>query len=203
MYYNNLFNVMVNNIINNKYFINSFKVIFVTGIISWCVTSIIALANENNNEIRAICEKSNLWSVLITVLMVTIILTSHLITYDLLISKYNYNILNKKIFILFANIIFLLFVWSCIELYNNCSKKYLVSLILYKCLSMWVYLLSSCFILLIIKLSPYIMYIYYYNSQNDIHNYIIDDNIEFNNNNNNFDSPWDLASRNSVDYVTL
>lgn len=203
MYYNNLFNVMVNNIINNKYFINSFKVIFVTVIISWCVISIIALANENNNEIRAICEKSNLWSVLITVLMLTIILTSHLITYDLLISKYNYNILNKKIFILFANIIFLLFVWSCIELYNNCSKKYLVSLILYKCLSMWVYLLSSCFILLIIKLSPYIMYIYYYNSQNDIHNYIIDDNIEFNNNNNNFDSPWDLASRNSLDYVTL
>ena len=46
------------------------------------------------------------------------------------------------------------------------------------------------------------MYIYYYNSQNDIHNYIIDDNIEFNNNNN-FDSPWDLASRNSLDYVTL
>lgn len=202
MYYNNLFNVMVNNIINNKYFINCFKVIFVTVIISWCVISIIALANENNNEIRAICEKSNLWSVLITVLMVTIILTSHLITYDLLISKYNYNILNKKIFILFANIIFLLFVWSCIELYNNCSKKYLVSLILYKCLSMWVYLLSSCVILLIIKLSPYIMYIYYYNSQNDIHNYIIDDNIEFNNNYN-FDSPWDLASRNSVDYVTL
>lgn len=203
MYYNNLFNVMVNNIINNIYFINSFKVIFVSGIISWCVISIIALANENNNEIRAICEKSNLWSVLITVLMVTIILTSHLITYDLLISKYNYNILNKKIFILFANIIFLLFVWSCIELYNNCSKKYLVSLILYKCLSMWVYLMDACFILLIIKLSPYIMYIYYYNSQNDIHNYIIDDNIEFNNNNNNFDSPWDLASRDSLDYVTL
>ena len=203
MYYNNLFNVMVNNTINNKYFINCFKVIFVTGIIAWCVTSIIALANENNNEIRTICEKSNLWSVLITVLMVTIILTSHLITYDLLISKYNYNILNKKIFILFANIIFLLFVWSCIELYNNCSKKYLVSLILYKCLSMWVYLFVTCCILLIIKLSPYIMYIYYYNSQNDIHNYIIDDNIEFNNNNNNFDSPWDLASRNSVDYVTL
>lgn len=197
MYYNNLFNVMVNNI----YFINSFKVIFVSGIISWCVISIIALANENNNEIRAICEKSNLWSVLITVLMVTIILTSHLITYDLLISKYNYNILNKKIFILFANIIFLLFIWCCVELYNNCSKKYLVSLILYKCLSMWVYLMDACFILLIIKLSPYIMYIYYYNSQNDIHNYIIDDNIEFNNNN--FDSPWDLASRDSLDYVTL
>ena len=197
MYYNNLFNVMVNNI----YFINSFKVIFVSGIISWCVISIIALANENNNEIRAICEKSNLWSVLITVLMVTIILTSHLITYDLLISKYNYNILNKKIFILFANIIVLLFIWCCVELYNNCSKKYLVSLILYKCLSMWVYLMDACFILLIIKLSPYIMYIYYYNSQNDIHNYIIDDNIEFNNNN--FDSPWDLASRDSLDYVTL
>lgn len=197
MYYNNLFNVMVNNI----YFINSFKVIFVSGIISWCVISIIALANENNNEIRAICEKSNLWSVLITVLMVTIILTSHLITYDLLISKYNYNILNKKIFILFANIIFLLFIWCCVELYNNCSKKYLVSLIMYKCLSAWVYLMDACFILLIIKLSPYIMYIYYYNSQNDIHNYIIDDNIEFNNNN--FDSPWDLASRDSLDYVTL
>ena len=79
MYYNNLFNVMVNNIINNKYFINSFKILFVTGIISWSVISIIALTNENNNEIRAICEKSNLWSVLITVLMVTIILTSHLI----------------------------------------------------------------------------------------------------------------------------
>jgi len=189
--------------VNNIYFINSFKVIFVSGIISWCVISIIALANENNNEIRAICEKSNLWSVLITVLMVTIILTTHLITYDLLISKYNYNILNKKIFILFVNIIFLLFVWSCIELYNNCSKKYLVSLILYKCLSMWVYLMDACFILLIIKLSPYIMYIYYGNSQNDIHNYIIDDNIEFNNNNNNFDSPWDLASRDSLDYVTL
>ena len=89
MYYNNLFNVMVNNTINNKYFINCFKVIFVTGIIAWCVTSIIALANENNNEIRSICEKSNLWSVLITVLMVTIILTSHAITYDLLISNYN------------------------------------------------------------------------------------------------------------------
>ena len=199
MYYNNLFNVMVNNI----YFINSFKVIFVSGIISWCVISIIALANENNNEIRGICEKSNLWSVLITVLMVTIILTSHLITYDLLISKYNYNILNKKIFILFANIIFLLFIWCCVELYNNCSKKYLVSLIMYKCLSAWVYLMDACFILLIIKLSPYIMYIYYGNSQNDIHNYIIDDNIEFNNNNNNFDSPWDLASRDSLDYVTL
>jgi len=200
MYYNNLFNVMVNNIINNKYFINSFKILFVTGIISWSVISIIALTNENNNEIRAICEKSNLWSVLITVLMVTIILTSHLITYDLLISKYNYNILNKKIFILFANIIFLLFVWSCIELYNNCSKKYLVSLILYKCLSMWVYLLSSCFILLIIKLSPYMMYIYYDSLHNDPDNYIIDDNIEFNNN---FDSPWDLADRDSLDYVTL
>ena len=200
MYYNNLINVMVNNIINNKYFINSFKILFVTGIISWSVISIIALTNENNNEIRAICEKSNLWSVLITVLMVTIILTSHLITYDLLISKYNYNILNKKIFILFANIIFLLFVWSCIELYNNCSKKYLVSLILYKCLSMWVYLLSSCFILLIIKLSPYIMYIYYDSLHNDPDNYIIDDNIEFNNN---FDSPWDLADRDSLDYVTL
>lgn len=200
MYYNNLFNVMVNNIINNKYFINSFKILFVTGIISWSVISIIALTNENNNEIRAICEKSNLWSVLITVLMVTIILTSHLITYDLLISKYNYNILNKKIFILFANIIFLLFVWSCIELYNNCSKKYLVSLILYKCLSMWVYLLSSCFILLIIKLSPYMMYIYYDSLHNDQDNYIIDDNIEFNNN---FDSPWDLADRDSLDYVTL
>jgi|TARA_B110001450_G_scaffold94169_1_gene89324 hypothetical protein len=191
---------MVNNIINNKYFINSFKILFVTGIISWSVISIIALTNENNNEIRAICEKSNLWSVLITVLMVTIILTSHLITYDLLISKYNYNILNKKIFILFANIIFLLFVWSCIELYNNCSKKYLVSLILYKCLSMWVYLLSSCFILLIIKLSPYMMYIYYDSLHNDPDNYIIDDNIEFNNN---FDSPWDLADRDSLDYVTL
>jgi hypothetical protein len=191
---------MVNNIINNKYFINSFKILFVTGIISWSVISIIALTNENNNEIRAICEKSNLWSVLITVLMVTIILTSHLITYDLLISKYNYNILNKKIFILFANIIFLLFVWSCIELYNNCSKKYLVSLILYKCLSMWVYLLSSCFILLIIKLSPYMMYIYYDSLHNDQDNYIIDDNIEFNNN---FDSPWDLADRDSLDYVTL
>ena len=203
MYYNNLFNVMVNNIINNKYFINSFKILFVTGIISWSVISIIALTNENNNEIRAICEKSNLWSVLITVLMVTIILTSHLITYDLLISKYNYNILNKKIFILFANIIFLLFIWCCVELYNNCSKKYLVSLIMYKCLSAWVYLMDACFILLIIKLSPYIMYIYYGNSQNDIHNYIIDDNIEFNNNNNNFDSPWDLASRDSLDYVTL
>ena len=189
--------------VNNIYFINSFKVIFVSGIISWCVISIIALANENNNEIRAICEKSNLWSVLITVLMVTIILTTHLITYDLLISKYNYNILNKKIFILLANIIFLLFIWCCIELYNNCSKKYLVSLIMYKCLSAWVYLMDACFILLIIKLSPYIMYIYYYNSQNDIHNYIIDDNIEFNNNNNNFDSPWDLASRDSLDYVTL
>ena len=200
MYYNNLFNVMVNNIINNKYFINSFKILFVTGIISWSVISIIALTNENNNEIRAICEKSNLWSVLITVLMVTIILTTHLITYDLLISKYNYNILNKKIFILFANIIFLLFVWSCIELYNNCSKKYLVSLILYKCLSMWVYLLSSCFILLIIKLSPYMMYIYYDSLHNDPDNYIIDDNIEFNNN---FDSPWDLADRDSLDYVTL
>ena len=197
MYYNNLFNVMVNNI----YFINSFKVIFVSGIISWCVISIIALANENNNEIRVICEKSNLWSVLITVLMFTIILTTHAITYDLLIT--NYNIVNKKLLILLANIIFLLFVWSCIELYNNCSKKYLVSLILYKCLSMWVYLMDACFILLIIKLSPYIMYIYYGNSQNDIHNYIIDDNIEFNNNNNNFDSPWDLASRDSLDYVTL
>ena len=200
MYYNNLFNVMVNNIINNKYFINSFKILFVTGIISWSVISIIALTNENNNEIRAICEKSNLWSVLITVLMVTIILTSHLITYDLLISKYNYNILNKKIFILFANIIFLLFVWSCIELYNNCSKKYLVSLIMYKCLSAWVYLMDACFILLIIKLSPYIMYIYYDSLHNDPDNYIIDDNIEFNNN---FDSPWDLADRDSLDYVTL
>ena len=155
--------------VNNIYFINSFKVIFVSGIISWCVISIIALANENNNEIRVICEKSNLWSVLITVLMFTIILTTHAITYDLLITKYNYNI----------------------------------SLILYKCLSAWVYLMDACFILLIIKLSPYIMYIYYYNSQNDIHNYIIDDNIEFNNNNNNFDSPWDLASRDSLDYVTL
>ena len=197
---------MVNNVINNKYIIKSFKIIFVIGIISWCVISIIALANKNNNEIRAICENSNLWSVLITVLIVTIILTSHLITYDLLISKYNYNIVTKKIFILFTNIIFLLFVWCCMELYNNCSKKYLVSLILYKCLSIWVYLFVTCFILLIIKLSPYVMYIYYYNSQNDTHNYIIDDNIIDDNiefNNNNFDSPWDIASRDSLDYVTL
>ena len=191
---------MVNNIINNKYFINSFKLIFVTGIIVWCIISIISLANENNNEIRVICEKSNLWSVLITVLMVTIILTSHVITYDLLIRKYNYNVLNKKIFILFANIIFLLFIWCCIELYNNCSKKYLVNLILYKCLSTWVYLLVSCFILLIIYLSPFIMYIYYDSLYNDRDNYIIGDNIEFNNN---FDSPWDIAIRDNLDYVTL
>jgi hypothetical protein len=191
---------MVNNIINNKYFINSFKLIFVTGIIVWCIISIISLANENNNEIRVICEKSNLWSVLITVLMVTIILTSHVITYDLLIRKYNYNVLNKKLFILLAIILFILFVLSCIELYNNCSKKYLVNLILYKCLSTWVYLLVSCFILLIIYLSPFIMYIYYDSLYNDRDNYIIGDNIEFNNN---FDSPWDIAIRDNLDYVTL
>jgi membrane-associated HD superfamily phosphohydrolase len=200
---NNIINNIINNNIinNNKYFIKSFKLIFVTGIISWCTISIIALANENNNEIRAICEKSNLWSVLITVLMITIILTSHFITYDLLISKYNCNIVNKKIFILLAIIIFLLVILSCIELYNNCSKKYLVSLILYKCLSMWVYLLVSCFILLIINLSLYIKYIYYDSLDNDQNNYIIDDNIEFNNNN--FVSPWDIASRNSIHYVTI
>ncbi len=191
---------MVNNIINNKYFINSFKLIFVTGIIVWCIISIISLANENNNEIRVICEKSNLWSVLITVLMVTIILTSHAITYDLLIRKYNYNIVNKKLFILLAIIIFILFVWSCIELYNNCSKKYLVNLILYKCLSTWVYSLASCFILLIIFLSPFIMYIYYDSLHNYRDNYIICDNIEFNKN---FDSPWDIAIRDNLDYVTL
>jgi hypothetical protein len=44
------------------------------------------------------------------------------------------------------------------------------------------------------------MYIYYDSLHNDPDNYIIDDNIEFNNN---FDSPWDLADRDSLDYVTL
>jgi hypothetical protein len=72
---------------------------------------------------------------------------------------------------------------------------------MYKCLLAWVYLMDACFILLLIKLSPYIIYIYYGNLHNETNNYIIDDNIEFNNNN--FDSPWDLASRDSLDYVTL
>ena len=190
-----------NNRVINNYFIKIIKGLVVIGIIIWSVFSIIALANESNYKIRQICEKSNLWSILITILLMTIILTTHLITYDVLIGKYNYNIINKKIIFVLVNIIFILLIWSCIELYNQCSKKYLINLILYKCLSIWFYLIFSCFILLIISIIIFCVYLYCDKLKSNPNNYVIeDDNVEFNCENSN---PWDLAILGNTGYVKV
>lgn len=192
---------MNNNIRINNYFIKIIKGLVVIGIIVWCIFSITALANETNYEIRQICEKSNLWGVLITLLLITIILTTHIITYDVLIGKYNYNVINKKIFFVLVNIIFILLIWSCIELYNQCSKNNLINLILYKCLSIWFYSIFSCFILLIILTIIFCVYLYCDKLKSNPNNYVIeDDNVEINGE---FTSPWDLAITGNNGYVTV
>ena len=194
---------MNNNKIINNYFIKIIKGLVVIGIIIWSIFSITALANENNYEIRKKCEKSKLWSVLITLILVTLILTTHIIIYDVLISKYNYNVIIKKqdlIFVL-VNTIFILLIWSCIELYNNCAKKYLINLISYKCLLIWVYLILSSFILLIISSIIFCVYLYCDKLKSNPNNYVIeDDNVEINGE---FTSPWDLAITGNNGYVTV
>ena len=194
---------MNNNTLINNYFIKIIKGLVVIGIIVWCIFSITALANEPNYDIRQICEKSNLWGVLITLVLITIILTSHIIIYDVLISKYNYNVIIKKqdlIYVLVI-IIFILLIWSCIELYNNCAKKYLINLISYKCLLIWVYLILSSFILLIISSIIFCVYLYCDKLKSNPNNYVIeDDNVEINGE---FTSPWDLAITGNNGYVTV
>tara|TARA_B100000902_G_scaffold351490_1_gene361514 strand:- start:375 stop:935 length:561 start_codon:yes stop_codon:yes gene_type:complete len=186
---------MNNNTLINNYFIKIIKGIVVIGIIVWCIFSITALANETNYKIRQICEKSNLWGLLITLLLITIILTTHIITYDVLIGKYN--VINKKIIFVLVNIIFMLLIWCCIELYNQCSKTYLINLILYKCLSIWFYLILSCFILLIISIIMFFIYIYYEKLKSNVNNNVREnDNVEFN-------TPWDLALLDNYGYVTV
>ena len=191
---------MDNNKLINKYFIKFIKVLIILGIFIWSVFSITALANESNYEIKKICSKSNLWSVLITVLLITIILVTHLITYDILVNKYNYNNINKKIIFILINILFVLLVWSCIELYNPCSKSNLIKLTLYKCLVVWFYLNLSTFILLIVSCITFGVYLYYDKIKSDSNNYIIEDNVEINNE---FNSPWDIALTSNNGYVTI
>lgn len=191
---------MDNNKLINKCFIKIIKVLIILGIIIWSVFSITALANENNYEIKKKCSKSNLWSVLITVLLITIILVTHLITYDTLVNKYNYNNINKKFIFILINILFVLLVWSCIELYNPCSRSNLINLTLYTCLVVWFYLNLSIFILLIISVIAFGIYLYYDKIKSDSNNYIIEDNVEFNNE---FNSPWDMAVKSNNGYVTI
>tara|TARA_B100000963_G_C22562900_1_gene642296 strand:- start:311 stop:913 length:603 start_codon:yes stop_codon:yes gene_type:complete len=129
----------------------------VTGFITWLGFSINALSNTSNSDIKDKCEKSNIWA-----LMIIIIITSIMHILSLLFYK-NKNDNDNKIIpsVIQVCLQIAISVWLGIELHTNCAKNNLNDEKIYILLLYWFYF--SCFSIGVTCIVSLLFWKIYYN----------------------------------------
>ena len=111
-------------------------ILFVFAYIAWLIFSIKALTNTSNREIKDKCEKSDIWA-----LMLTLIIVSGIYILSAIINNDKNNEITNKNSTIFINscLQIALTVWTGIEINSNCAKNNLNDKTIYMLLTQWFY----------------------------------------------------------------